>query len=68
MDMSLSKLQELVMDPEARGVKSTGSQRVGPHWATELNWTDLATKQVMYKCEGWYIKKAECQRIEAFEL
>ena len=31
MDMSLSKLQELVMDPEARGVKSTGSQRVGPH-------------------------------------
>ena len=31
MDMSLSKLQELVMDPEARDVKSTGSQRVGPH-------------------------------------
>ena len=23
---------------------------------------------VMYSCEGWTIKKAECQRIDAFEL
>ena len=23
---------------------------------------------VMYGCESWTIKKAECQRIEAFEL
>jgi len=23
---------------------------------------------VMYECEGWTIKKAECQRIDAFEL
>ena len=23
---------------------------------------------VMYGCESWYIKKAECQRIDAFEL
>ena len=23
---------------------------------------------VMYKCESWIIKKAECQRIDAFEL
>ena len=23
---------------------------------------------VMYECESWTIKKAECQRIEAFEL
>ena len=23
---------------------------------------------VMYGCEGWIIKKAECQRIDAFEL
>ena len=23
---------------------------------------------VMYTCEGWTIKKAECQRIDAFEL
>ena len=23
---------------------------------------------VMYRCEGWTIKKAECQRTDAFEL
>ena len=23
---------------------------------------------VMYECEGWTVKKAECQRIDAFEL
>ena len=23
---------------------------------------------VMYECESWSIKKAECQRIDAFEL
>ena len=23
---------------------------------------------IMYGCEGWTIKKAECQRIDAFEL
>ena len=23
---------------------------------------------VMYGCEGWTVKKAECQRIDAFEL
>ena len=23
---------------------------------------------VMYRCESWAIKKAECQRIDAFEL
>ena len=24
--------------------------------------------EVMYRCESWTIKKAECQRIDAFEL
>ena len=37
MDMSLSKLQELVMDREAWLLQSMGSQRVGHNWATELN-------------------------------
>ena len=42
MDMSLSKLQELVMDREWRpGVlRSMGSQRVRIDWATKLNWTE----------------------------
>ena len=40
MDMSLSKLRELVMDREAGVLQSMGSQRVRHDWATELNWTE----------------------------
>ena len=40
MDMSLSKLRELVMDREACVLQSMGSQRVGHNWVTELNWTE----------------------------
>ena len=36
-DMNLSKLWELVMDSEPGMLKSTGSQRVGHNWATELS-------------------------------
>ena len=39
MEMSFSKLRELVMDREAWYVQSMGSQRVGHDWATELNWS-----------------------------
>ena len=36
MDMSLSKLQEFVMNREAWLLQSMGSQRAGHDWATEL--------------------------------
>ena len=38
MVVSLSELQELVMDREAWRAAIYGSQRVGHDWATELNW------------------------------
>ena len=41
MDMSLNKLQELVMDREAWRAAVHGSQRVGHDWTTELNWGTL---------------------------
>ena len=37
MDMSLSKLRELVIDRGACMLQSMGLQRVGHDWATELS-------------------------------
>ena len=41
MDMSLSKLRELVMDREAWSAAVHGVAKVGHDWATELNSTGL---------------------------
>ena len=40
MDMSLGKLQELVMDRRPGVLWFMGSQRVGNDWVIELNWTE----------------------------
>ena len=40
MDMSLSKLQELVIDWKPGVLQSMESQRVRQDWATEVNWTE----------------------------
>ena len=41
MDMSLSRLQELVMEGKLGLLQSMESQRVGHGWVTELNWSCL---------------------------
>ena len=42
MDMSLSKLRELVWTGRPGMLQSIGSQRVGHDWTIELNWADPA--------------------------
>ena len=54
MDMSLTKLQELVMDREAWGAAVTGSQRARHDWVTELNWSvGVLWWNFIYKSRGW---------------
>ena len=43
MNISLRRLQELVMDREAWMLQSMGSQRVRHDWVTELNWMPISS-------------------------
>ena len=52
MDMSLSKLWELVMDMRPGVLQSMGLQRVRYNWATEPNWTDVRQEIFTHQGEG----------------
>ena len=47
MDMNLRKLCELLVEREAWGAASMGSQKVGHDSATELNWTEVKEKHTL---------------------
>ena len=57
MDMSLGKLQELVMDREACVLRFMGSQRVRHDWVTALHWTFIKnlTHAKIYNILGHFI-------------
>ena len=51
---------------EPGGLLSVGLLRVGHDWSDLA--AAAAAAAVMYRYESWIIKKAECQRIDAFKL
>ena len=63
MDMSLSKLQELVMDRKPGMLQSMGFQRVGHDWATELNWYMYIYEREREREMGCFIRAAAVSKI-----
>ena len=53
---------------EPGGFPSMGLHRVGHDKRLSSNSSSMTLLVVMYGCESWTIRKAECQRIDAFEL
>ena len=54
MDMSLSKLWELIMDREVGVLQSMGLQRLRHDWATELNWASAGCPTIQLNSYSIY--------------
>ena len=64
--------------PDVTNNKESACQCRGPKrcrfdpWVMKIPWSrkwqPMVFPVVMYRCESWTIKKAKCQRIDAFEL
>ena len=57
----------VLLPGESQGRGSLVGCHLWGHTELDTDWSDLAAV-VMYRCESWTIKKAECWRIDAFEL
>ena len=68
MDMSLSRLRELVMDREVWLLQSMGSQRAGHDWVTELNWSPmLRTTRMKTREFGAYLMAHQEAQVQAYK-
>ena len=72
MDMGLGRLRELMMDREAWHDEIHGTRLSDTFVCTLLTKVRLVKAMVfpvvMHGCESWTVKKADHQRIDAFEL
>ena len=64
MDLSLSKLWEMVKDREACMLQSMGLQRVGHNWLIELNWTETSVEWINEWMNEWSLNKKGNQDYE----
>ena len=69
MVIAALKLRRLLLGREVMTNLDTIVKSRDITWPTKVRLVkDMVFPVVMYGCESWTVKKAECQRINAFEL
>ena len=62
------KLKELAHWKKSNDKPRQHVKKQRHYFATKVHLVKAMVVPVMYGCKSWTIKKAECQRIDAFEL